>query len=102
MLWDACKRLHKGNAHSIAAHQNLGKTKSWQLQRVLKAIHKRGQAIAEDIEIALGDSVGRSTASARMADAKRLGLLERCGSGKTSSGRSAGMYRLTLLGLKSL
>jgi hypothetical protein len=89
---DVCENRHRSEPHSQAAHEKVLPHKSEQLNHVLRAIRTLGKASCEDVEQLL--SMSHQSASARMADAKRLNFIEKVGTIKTASGCSAGLYRI--------
>lgn len=81
---------HGGNAESAEANDSIAAVKPTLRKRVVEYVRSRGTdgATSDEIEVALG--MRHQTASARITEAKQLGLLEKTGTRRpTRSGHSA-------------
>lgn len=90
-LFDICRNNHGGEPNSIAAHDSIREAKS-QLQKAVLACIKSAGMIGvscEQIEQMLG--LSHQTASARVSELKRKGLIRVQGHRKTKSGSNAGV-----------
>lgn len=94
--FDICSNFHKGNKHSVNAHDSIITAKP----RIEKAIitfladNQNVGATAEEICLAL--NMRYNTISARCSELKTKSVLTEDGERKTSSGRMAGVLKLSI------
>jgi hypothetical protein len=79
---DICQRHHGGNAESVAAH--LCTDKERDTKRILGHLRSVGEATCDEVEIAL--NIKHQTASARMSEMNRDGMIVPGHRRRTSSG----------------
>lgn len=92
-LVDICFNRHGGNPESIAANKAVAPSKQKQLAIVLQALKELGAGTCEQVEIKTG--MKHQTCSARFSDLKRLNKIVFVGQGKTLSGCSAGVWKVS-------
>jgi hypothetical protein len=94
---DITENYHGGNPYSHAAHDSIEHRKELDFTRILKVLHDNPHGLTcEEVEIEL--EMKHQTCSARFTDMKKLGWIIWCGERVTSSGRSAGVWRMAPLG----
>lgn len=89
---DICAGYHGGNEFSTEAHESVAFDKKRQSRLILDFLRDRN-AICEEVEHALG--MKHQTASARISELKKAGLIVPVGRGNTTSGRTAAIYQVT-------
>lgn len=89
---DICANRHGGNPQSKAANCRVGYTKAEQRRHVLTFIQVRGALGATTDEVAAGMGKPPNAVSGRLTELKAAGLIVKCGTRRTRSGCSAGVF----------
>lgn len=91
---DICEYYHKGNEHSEIANRMVAKVAQRRL--ILEALERRGEASCEELEVLT--FLKHQSASARVSELKRDGLIVICGVSRTRSGSPCALYKLSSFG----
>lgn len=98
---DPTRNYHGGNQESNDAHRSVVKTKQLTRDRIVKWVGQRGSRGATCDEVEAVSSLPHQTVSARITEAKALGLLVPSGEKrKTRSGRNAAVLVISESALK--
>ena len=89
---DICRKRHKGNKFSDAAHKSIRFAKNSIRQLVLDQIKASGAEGLTCEEVEKATSLSHQTVSARCAELKALNLIFIIGGRETKSGRRAAVY----------
>ena len=89
-MGDICANRHKGSSNSVAANEKISPHKNKQRNEVLDIIKKDGPIHCELIYIKYG--VRYPSASARISELKKMGLIKVVGRTTTTSGSTAALY----------
>lgn len=92
-MFDICSNKHRGNKQSDKAHARVVPAKKSMRAKILDIIFNEGPQSCEDLDKYHGFRY--TTASARLSELKRDGLIEQVARGITCTGCENAIYDLT-------